>query len=382
MRDIVSIRRFIDDGVGLHCMSRRAFAKWKSMVSERVSDYGLTITKSDWSEPKEKHAMINFLNINFSFDEKKTLQTDLYRKPTDSRSYLHFDSCHPPHCFSGVVTSQAFRLRRIINDNLRLAIQLDDLKKDFLKCGYPKRMLDSILDKVKKSQRSLDKKVKDTDQTDNTIRVISTYGRDNGLVRILQRADKMNDKVNFTYVKKTAPSLQQILVNPKHVALGSTRGKTTRCARGKRCLVCKLMSGKDKIRGRQRKSYLTAKGDCTSKNLVYHAKCKHCEKVYVGKTTQVLSNRINGHRNKFQECRKKRGKKFKLNDEHLLGMHVLYQHGLESHDAFDKSYVFTILDECSPKDLDKKEHEWIQKLKCVTPYGLNAQDPFGIPIVM
>ena len=63
-------------------------------------------------------------------------------------------------------------------------------------------------------------------------------------------------------------------------------------------------------------------------------------------------------------------------------MHVLYQHGLESHDAFDKSYVFTILDECSPKDLDKKEHEWIQKLKCVTPYGLNAQDPFGIPIVM
>ena len=192
----------------------------------------------------------------------------------------------------------------------------------------------------------------------------------------------MNDKVNFTYVKRTAPSLHQILVKPKNIALGNTRGKTTQCTRGKKCLACNLMSGRDRIRGRQKKSYLTSRGDCTSKNLIYHAQCKHCTKVYVGKTTQKLSNRINGHRNKFQECRRKKGKKFKISDDHLLGMHVLHQHGLQQHNAFDKSYTFTILDECTPKYLDKKEHEWIQTLKCVAPYGLNAQDPFGIPVVM
>ena len=382
MKNIVSMKRFIDDGVGLHCMNQNAFKKWKMEVSKRVSDKGLTIKKTDWSEPKEKHKMINFLDINFAFDAKRTLQTDLYRKPTDARSYLNFDSCHPPHCFSGVVTSQAFRLRRIINNDARLHFQLEEIRKDFIKCGYPERMLENIINKVKQSERSLEKKVKVTDQPDNTIRVISTYGRDERLVNILQRADQMNEKVHFNYVKKTAPSLQQILVKPKNIALGNTRGKTMKCTRGKKCLSCDLMSGKDKIKGRQKKSYLTTKGNCISKNLVYHAECKHCKKVYVGKTTQILSNRINGHRNKFQDFRKKRGHKLKISDDHLLGMHVFHHHGLHHHNAFDESYSFTILEECTPKDLDRKEHEWIQKLKCVTPYGLNAQDPFGIPIVL
>ena len=124
------------------------------------------------------------------------------------------------------------------------------------------------------------------------------------------------------------------------------------------------------------------KGNCTSKNLIYHAACKHCQKVYVGKTTQILSNRINGHRNKFNDCRRNPRKKIKVTEDHLLGLHILYQHGLKSSNAFDNSYDFTILDTCHPKDLDRKEHIWIQKLKCVAPYGLNAHDPFGIPIVM
>ena len=76
------------------------------------------------------------------------------------------------------------------------------------------------------------------------------------------------------------------------------------------------------------------------------------------------------------------GKKIKVTEEHLLGLHILYQHGLKSSNAFDNSYDFTILDTCHPKDLDRKEHIWIQKLKCVAPYGLNAHDPFSIPIVM
>ena len=388
MKDVVDIKRFIDDGAGLHQMTPKSFNVWKNVVSKRVAVYGLTIKDVDWSEPKKKHDMINFLDINFSFDKKKTLQTDLYRKPTDARSYLHFDSCHPPHCFSGVVTSQAIRLRRIINDDHRLTLQLEELKKDFLKCGYPLRMLDNILNKVNAQERSLAKKEKNAEDPDNCIRVISTHGRDDRLVNILKSAEKISKKISFKYVKRTAPSLHNILVKPKSTCLGNSRGKTSRCKRGtmgkrgKKCRACGLMSGKDKIKGHHKNKYLTAEGSCISKNLIYHATCKHCQKVYVGKTTQMLSNRINGHRNKFQECRKKSKSKIKFNDDHLLGLHVLYQHGLQSPNAFDEAYDFTILDTCHPKDLDRKEHEWVQKLKCVTPYGLNAQDPFGIPLVM
>ena len=123
------------------------------------------------------------------------------------------------------------------------------------------------------------------------------------------------------------------------------------------------MSGKDKIKGLNQKNvYLTAEGNCTSKNLIYHAACKHCQKVYVGKTTQILSNRINGHRNKFNDCRRNPRKKIKVTEDHLLGLHILYQHGLQEANAFDKSYVFTVLDECSPRSSFDVMH------KCATAH--------------
>ena len=157
MSQVVDIKRFIDDGVGVHLMTSRQFKKWKSTVSSKVANYGLKIKDTDWSEPEERFEMINFLDINFSFDSRKTLQTDLYKKPTDARAYLNFSSCHPPHVFSGSVYSQALRLRRIINDDGRLAVGLDELKKDFEKCGYPSKLLKDILDKVKIKERSLEK---------------------------------------------------------------------------------------------------------------------------------------------------------------------------------------------------------------------------------
>ena len=102
-----------------------------------IAQYGMKIKPTDWSEPSEQHGPINFLDISFSFDKNKTLQTDLFQKPTDSRSYLNFTSCHPNYTFSGNVTSQALRLRRIINDDDRLAKRLDEMESDFRKSGYP-----------------------------------------------------------------------------------------------------------------------------------------------------------------------------------------------------------------------------------------------------
>ena len=189
MKDIIDVKRFIDDGVGLHSMTKRSFSKWKGTVSDRVATYGLTIKESDWSEPDLKYGMINFLDINFSFDKNKDLQTDLYRKPTDARAYLHFNSCHPPHSFAGSVKSQALRLRRIINDDGRLQVQLEELKKDFRKCEYPLRMLNNIIDPIKTQSRSLVKRKKQ-EVKDDRIRVISTYGRDEELVNIFKKAEK------------------------------------------------------------------------------------------------------------------------------------------------------------------------------------------------
>ena len=156
MKDVIGIKRFIDDGVGVHRMNQRTFSKWKKTVSSLVSEFGLTIKDSDWNQPDDNQISVNFLDIRFWFDSDFSLQTDLYRKPTDSRVFLHYSSCHPNFTFSGIVYSQGLRLRRLINNDKRLAEQLDYLKADFLKCMYPVKLLDDIFSKIKDMSRNLE----------------------------------------------------------------------------------------------------------------------------------------------------------------------------------------------------------------------------------
>ena len=307
------------------------------------------------------------------------MQTDLFQKPTDSRSYLNFTSCHPNYTFSGNVTSQALRLRRIINDDDRLAKRLDEMESDFRKSGYPHNMLKNILNKVKNSKRSLDT-VQKIEDDDDAVMVVSTFGRDRELVDTTKKIQRHAETLKFKYIKKTGPSLRNTLVKSKKGSLGNPQGKTEPCMR-KNCKGCSMVTDCDHVVDKNGKKHRSAVGKCNSRNMIYHAKCKHCDKPYVGKTTQLLNGRISGHRAKFYECLNY--DMDQIDDEdHLLGLHLLRKHHLLDKNAFMESYMFTILESCNPRDLDLKEHKWVQKLKCVAPYGLNSHDPFGIPIAL
>ena len=103
---------------------------------------------------------MNFLDIQFCFDSAGNLQTDLYIKETDSRSYLNFASAHPNHTFSGTVYAQSLRLRRIINCKDRLRARLAELSEVFKEAGYPKKMVTEITAKVLNSERDISVKLK------------------------------------------------------------------------------------------------------------------------------------------------------------------------------------------------------------------------------
>ena len=117
------------------------------------------------------------------------------------------------------------------------------------------------------------------------------------------------------------------------------------------CKACDMLSKKDCVFDSGGKKHKTAKGKCNSRNLIYHARCKHCDKVYVGKTTQALNNRISGHRGKFVECLLNSGHQ-PHDDDHLLGLHLYHKHSLGHRSDFNESYDFTILENCNPKNLD------------------------------
>ena len=86
-------------------------------MNAALSPYGLVIDEYLIMDIDE---FAPFLDILFCFDKNGSLQTDLYVKPTDARSYLNYYSAHPKHVFSGVVYSQCLRLGRIINCQARL----------------------------------------------------------------------------------------------------------------------------------------------------------------------------------------------------------------------------------------------------------------------
>ena len=224
MRNIISSKRYIDDGSGLFRGTKRMFSEWITQVNTEIGTYGLFIDEYSISPPGE---YVSFLDINFCIDKFGHLQTDLYVKPTDARSYLYFGSSHPNHVFSGIVFSGCLRLRRIINCNERLAKQLEVLKTCFLECNYPKRMVNNIVEKVKGLNRTLVKKQPPPDPTPSTeIRVISTFEGDSPLVEVteahtstlsLTRSFSSSSTASFAgppkkanvfgYVKRTGPGL-------------------------------------------------------------------------------------------------------------------------------------------------------------------------------
>ena len=64
MNNIVDIKRYIDDGVGIHCMRPRAFQIWKKTVTTELHrEFHLTIEESDWNVPTEDDIAVNFLDI-------------------------------------------------------------------------------------------------------------------------------------------------------------------------------------------------------------------------------------------------------------------------------------------------------------------------------
>ena len=274
------------------------------------------------------------------------------------------------------------RLKRIISREESLLEHLDEMKVDFYKAGYPKSLVKNILEKVISMPRSLERKGP-TPISDDVI-LTSTYGRDAELTKTV-KGECESRGINVRYVKKTGPTLKSKLSNLKYVSLGAKHGHSRPCGKP-RCKSCPLMSGKDHILNR-RSEVKTAKGNCKTRNFIYGATCKLCKKIYVGKSTQLCHKRVNGHRDSLREYVKNQNvvstsSNEEIKDKYSLACHLHKQHNILFNTGLDDNFEFTVLEKCTPRSLDIKEHLWIQKLKTITPRGLNLYSPLGFPLLL
>ena len=98
----------------------------------------------------------NISNSNKSFldtliykEKNNTLQTTLYRKPTDQQSYLHAHSDHPKSLKRSILYSQALRIKTICSTvTVEYKKHCGILKPNFIERGYEKNILKDEIDKV------------------------------------------------------------------------------------------------------------------------------------------------------------------------------------------------------------------------------------------
>ena len=437
MKNVLTAKRYIDDGAGLMMGTPEDFALWLEKVNENLKPFNLLI---DESSVGQTNSFISFLDIQFCFDSEGDLQTDLYVKPTDSRSYLNFGSAHPKHIFSGIVYSGCFRLRRIINNQDRLKLRLEELKKCFQNAGYPDSLIDNSVKKALNSERSLERRIRNNQEercTAPSIRVVSTYGSDSDIVGSVKKFEsvlmrtrsfsesdiadhqltlprastptrdqllspKMSTRTSrslspsfsvsrisspsskrskssvksrlFQFVKKTGANIKNRLVNVKSLALGLGPKRTVPC-KSKNCKCCKMVSPDGVFTVNQR-TVKAVGGSCKTYNIIYMFVCRLCNKHYVGRSTRPLRTRVGEHRRNFYRMCDKFDYDIE-SDEFTLGHHLFHDHNLSSKSDFDSSYFVTILDICSPKVLDIKERDkFIHTLSSLTPFGLNLYNPF------
>ena len=79
---------------------------------------------------------------------ESTFVTTVYRKPTSSGVYTHFDSFLPEVYKVGMIYTLAYRCFKICSDWTKFHEELNFLKHVFLKKGYPLSFIDKCFKMV------------------------------------------------------------------------------------------------------------------------------------------------------------------------------------------------------------------------------------------
>ena len=108
------------------------------------------------------------------------LQSDIFYKPTDSKQYLLYTSCHSKHTRNGIPYNLARRLKIIISEENTLLTRLEELKSYLLKQNYLPDLIDDSIRKIKSLNRAdLLRENKKNDKENSLIPYVTTFNPHN-----------------------------------------------------------------------------------------------------------------------------------------------------------------------------------------------------------
>jgi hypothetical protein len=315
---------------------------------------------------------VNFLDVSVHLDGEK-LETSLYRKPTDTLQYLHYESCHPAAHKLPIAYSQALRISKISSRRHDALSHCKELKAALIRRGYPRgpvqRQIERALSVDRKALIFPEPSDLTADPNPRVVPMVIPYHPDIAKIPHILKAHlhllngfNIQPKVFWKPPKK----LRNVLVSSfLRMRVDRPMPRTNDgvgmapCHRP-RCKTCKHVDMSTTTTSTTTGLvYRMPSATCTTKDVIYLLKFTNCGKMYVGQTSQTFSNRMTGHRSSVTK-----------EDRQLPFSHHFLEHEHEWADV-----KVTVLERVAEKDkLDDAESFWISQLMSDYPHGLNIQN--------
>ena len=318
--DLFFWKRFIDDCFLIWTHSIFELVTFVDYLNSRVETIKFTFEAS-LSE-------VNFLDTTVHLETNVDLWTDFYCKPTDSHSYLRFDSSHPGHCCKSLPYSQFLRVRRICSHDTDYDKHGRNMISYFVERGYPKQLLLDTFNQVKGFTRESLLEIKNLgtegsqqQKAEDTVFAISTFHptyRDfKGVITdnwdlLAAPSTKSLYESKVIYGNRRPKNLRDMLVSAEVKFDSSMQGtgvprtnvkaqKT--CPRKNTCKYCPVLDLSGQIWGlHDNRSWRTrVNANCQSNNCIYAIECTRCNQHYVGQTSRHVGRRMYEHRTSILE---------------------------------------------------------------------------------
>jgi len=289
----------------------------KPLIYRRYIDDIIIITKILLDEINFKNQFRNlklnilrgkklpFLDLIIMIDEiKRCIKFSLYVKPTNSFSFLKYNSNHPQHIFRNIPISCLIRIKRICSDYIDYLYYSRILLIQLLSRGYKFEYLNKAIKYIGKLDRQSLIQYKNKDQSDlfkNKIIISMKYDQNySNIKKLLYSSWNKNDNknneihtdINFNNKNKKSlfissgvnTNLKRLLVfNAK---LNRNLNYKSEPCNKLNCTICPFMETTNFFRFNNGLCFpILNNNNCDSKNCIYIIYCNRCINCfYIGET--------------------------------------------------------------------------------------------------
>ena len=255
----------------------------------------------------------NFLDVKCKIADTQ-IKFDIYHKPTNSFSYLKFNSCHPSHTINNIAYSLGKRIIQIVSENKENRIE--QLKNDLIHRGHPKEIIEESFQKLFSPRNH------DIDDMKEMITFVHTYNPNHNfkLNTIVNCLNQINDKKlkqafeNKKIIRSTRNNynLKQLLTRAKFdlqplvkqpVIFGLYPCGDKRCMLHTKGYITVCQSFEFISKGKKITWYYNRKFTCSSKNAIYMLCSTNDNNNYIGQT-EDLRKRSNNSKSMVRNAEK------------------------------------------------------------------------------